>query len=228
MKTNVLVTFALTWTLAVTLFYSRLREHFSPVHTLQSQIEALQNRVREERFQRLLLSYQFADFRTEVATVLPGAIKKAGPGEKGYPLRTLASVVQEPSNDQLGFQTAHSVFQDGIREYNKGHYEQANDIFQALIQNHPYSDDVPKAMFLIVNGSFNIGENDQAIDYANQMLSLYPDNELTGYALIRIAKIYEDQGRHQDAANLYQTVMKSFSNPSLVMLAENKFRQEQN
>lgn len=227
MNTNVFVTFTMAWTLAATLFYSRLRQHFSPVHTLQARIEGLQSKVRHERFERLLLSYQFADFRNEVATLLPGAIKKKGPGEKSYPMRTLASVVQDQQNDSVGFQTADSVFQDGIRAYNNGKFEHAIDIFRSVINNHPYSDDVPKAMFLIVNASFNLGEDDQAIDTANQMLNLYPSSELTGYALIRIAKIYENKGRHEDAANIYKTVMKSFPDRGLASLAESKFRQEQ-
>jgi len=217
----------LAWTLAASLFYSRLRQHFSPVHVLNSRIVMLQHRVREERFERLLLSYQFADFRNEVATVLPEAIKKKGPGEKGYPLRTLASVTQDQQNDNIGFETADAVFQDGVQAYNSGKFEHAIDIFQSIISNHCYSDDVPKAMFLIVNASFNLGEDDQAIDYANQMLNLYPDSELTGYALIRVAKIYDDKGRHEDAANIYKTVMKSFPDRGLASLAETKFREEQ-
>lgn len=213
-------------TLALTLFYSRLRQHFSPVHALDARILALQYHVREERFKRLLLSYQFADFRNEVATLVPAAIKRAGPGEESYPQRMLASVVQDQTNPNLGFQTADAVFDQASRQFDKKHYNKANEIFVSLIRNHPYSDDVPKAMFLLVEGSYRVGEYDQAIKYANQMLDLFPENELTGYAMVRLGQIYEIKNRHADAADLYRTVMKSFSNPNLVQLAENHLRQE--
>ncbi len=226
MSSNVLVTFTLTMTLALTLFYSRLRQHFSPIHELHDQIEALQYRVRQQKFKTLLLSYEFADFKTEVATLLPSAIKKEGFGEKSYPQRMLASVVQDQSNDVLGFQTAQSLFNQASRQFNDKNYRAAISIFRSLINNHPYSYDVPKAMFLIVEGSFRLGKYSQAIAYANQMIDLFPANELTGYAMIRMAQIYQIKNRYKGAADIYRTVMKSFSNRELAQLAANGLRQE--
>ena len=42
------------------------------------------------------------------------------------------------------------------------------------------------------------------------MLNLYPESELTGFALLRMGKIYEFQDRREDAIDLYQTILRSF------------------
>src|SRR6185312_11489920 len=123
MSTNVLVTYTLTLTLALTVFYGRLREHFSPVHSLQAKIERLNGHIREERFLRLLASYQFADFKTEVATILPQAIHKKGAGEKSFQMRMLASVVEHHSNDVIGFEAAHMMFQKGSDFFDQKKYD---------------------------------------------------------------------------------------------------------
>jgi TolA-binding protein len=227
MSTNVLVTFCLTLTLGITIFYGQLREHFSPVHHLRAEVAHLNQRIREERFQNLLTSYQFADFKTEVATLLPGAIKEKGEGEKSFSQRMLASVVQSHSSDQAGFQRAQIEFEDGSRLFREKKYEEATRVFEDLIQHHPYSTDLPKAMFLIVESSFQTHQYDQLIQYANKMLDVYPDNELTGYALLRLGRIFEFQDRHQEAMDIYKTVIKTFPSRELASLADNALRAEQ-
>ncbi len=52
------------------------------------------------------------------------------------------------------------------------------------------------------------------------MIRLYPESELTGFALLRLAKIYEGRDRIEDAADIYRSVVSHFSQPELRRQAE--------
>jgi TolA-binding protein len=52
------------------------------------------------------------------------------------------------------------------------------------------------------------------------MISLYPENDLTGFALIRLGKIYENQERLEDAIDVYKAVLKSYPKVTLQKQAQ--------
>jgi hypothetical protein len=47
------------------------------------------------------------------------------------------------------------------------------------------------------------------------MVTVYPENELTGYALMRLGKIFEIQNRLEDAGDIYRAVLANFKQPAL-------------
>lgn len=208
----------------MTLFYAELREHFNPLDAFKEKVSHLEKRVKEERFNHLLTSYEFQDFRAYVGTILPSAIKQKGEGERSYPLRTLASVVQKHTNENLALSKAKSVFEEGKGLFRQKKYDAAIASFLILIKKHPYSAFVPEAMFLLVESNFVVRRYDQCIEYANKMLDIYPESELTGYALLRLGKIFEFQERYEDAGEIYKTVIRSFPNRDLASLASGQLR----
>jgi TolA-binding protein len=42
------------------------------------------------------------------------------------------------------------------------------------------------------------------------MVELFPQSELTGFALIRLGSIYQIQNRNEEAVDIYKTVMRSY------------------
>jgi TolA-binding protein len=227
MNTNILVVFILTLTLGMSYLYTSLREFYSPTKDLRHQVAALDEKVKTERFKHLVDSYEFAEFRNYVATILPEAIKEKGDGEKSFQLRSLASVVQNQSNENLAVEQAQMAFDTAKKYFREQKFEDSNRLFALMIKSHPYSAHVPEAMFLMVEGYFQLHQYDQALTAANKMIEVYPDNELTGYAMVRLGKIYEYQDRHEEAMDIYKTVIKSFPQRSLASVAENALRSEQ-
>jgi TolA-binding protein len=229
MNTNVFVVFSLCITLGLSYLYTELREFYSPAKRLSSEVHALEEKIREERFKRLLLSYEFQDFRNEVATVLPKAIRENGgdEAEKTFPMRSLASVVQSRSNENLNIEKARIIFSKAKKYFRDKKYSEASSAFANLIKSHPYSADLPEAMFLLVESQYQLHHLDICISWINQMIELYPDNELTGYAMVRLGKIFESQERHEEALDIYRTVLKSFPQRELAAAADNALRTEQ-
>ena len=52
------------------------------------------------------------------------------------------------------------------------------------------------------------------------MIRLYPESELTGFALLRLGKIYEGRDRIEDAAEIYRSVAFNFTQAELKRQAE--------
>lgn len=208
----------------MTYFYTELREYFSPVGHYVEKVSQLETKVKEERFKHLLTSYEFQDFRAHVGTLIPSAIKEKKSGEASYPLRTLASVVQKAGNEKLMLAKAKSIFEEGKVLFREQKYELATERFNEVIRSHPYSVHVPETLFLLVESHFTMRNYDQCIQYVNKMLDIYPESELTGYALLRLGKIYELQDRHSEAIEIYKTVLKSFPDRGIASLASSSLR----
>ncbi len=224
MNTNMFVAYILFLTCALTHFYAEVREYFNPLDQYKEKVTHLEERVQKERFKHLLTSYEFQDFRTHVATLLPEAIQKSGPGEKSYPLRTLASVVQKRVNEGLAITRANEIFESGKKLFREKKYDEAAERFQTVLEKHPYSAHIAEALFLSTESYFVLRKFDECVRLANKMLDVFPDNELTGYALLRLGKVYEFQERHEDAIEIYKTVMKVFPDRNLASLATAQLR----
>src|SRR5690606_34197364 len=102
-------------------------------------------------------------------------------------------------NEELSLSRAARVFENGKAAFRDKKYEQAAEQFRTVIQRHAYSAHVPEALFLLVESTFVLREFDECVRAANKLLDIYPDNELTGYALLRLGKVYEFQDRHEEA-----------------------------
>jgi TolA-binding protein len=58
------------------------------------------------------------------------------------------------------------------------------------------------------------------IEVIDGMMDLYPDSDLTGFAILRLGKIYENQDRIEDAIEMYKAVLKNYTDKSLVQQAQ--------
>jgi hypothetical protein len=72
--------------------YGAFRHHFNDADLFQEKILILRESVERERLRTRVAQEDMAVFRQQVASVIPEILKKEGKGEKGYPLRQLASV----------------------------------------------------------------------------------------------------------------------------------------
>lgn len=225
MNTQFFVAYILILTIGFTSFYAEVREFYTPVKMYQNKISSLELKIKKERFEHLLTSYEFIDFRTHVATLLPEKIKEKGPGEKSYQLRNLASVVQKSENDNISIIRGHRLFEDGKKFFRQKKYSEAVKAFSVLITRHSYSAHVPEALFLLAEASYVLRDYEDCNLYVNKLIDLFPDNELTGYAMIRLGKVFEEQQRFDNAIEIYQTVIKSFPKRNVASVANQSLKE---
>jgi TolA-binding protein len=93
-----------------------------------------------------------------------------------------------------------------------------------LLKSFPDSIHGPEARFLLVEGYFQSNDYEACIEVVEQMIRLYPESELTGFSLLRLAKIYERRDRIEDAAEIYRSISQNFTQAELKRQAELSLR----
>ena len=101
------------------------------------------------------------------------------------------------------FQRAKKLFRDK-------QFGLAARAFVEFIDKNPFSMDINEAFFLLSESYFQMDDYERCLTTVEKMIELFPESELTGYAMIRMGKIYEYQERPEEAVDIYQTVLLTF------------------
>jgi len=156
-------------------------------------------------------------FQQEVALLIPGAVNGS---PKAGELRSLASIIPRekmPLNFELG---PKELLAEGKKQVVAREFEGGTERLQRLIENYPSSFYQIEAQYLIIEAQFNQGNHDKVVDGVNRMVDLFPENRLTGYALLRLGGVFESRDRLEEALKVYRTILFSFpEEKSLVDLA---------
>lgn len=198
-----------------------LHVKMSPVTRLQKQLEVVERGRQVSEFRQQLAAHQLADYQQQVATLMPEALK--GKGEvDGYPLRQLASVIT--SSDSIQIERASSLFEKAKKSFREKLFEESNAMLVELITKYPDSVYVVEAHFLLSEGHFQLGELEASVETIEKMISLFPDSELTGFALLRLGRVFEKQDRLEDAADVYRAVLSNFKQNEITKQAQVSLR----
>ncbi|MCM2282452.1 MAG: tetratricopeptide repeat protein [Bdellovibrionaceae bacterium] len=219
MKKGIFLAHCLILATAFTQVYLYGRYKFSGVEQLRVRVGQLERDVDKERFRAMLAGHELAEYRSHVATLLPEAIERSKGHEEKYRLRTLASVVQAQDSDQLPLERASGLFEKGKTQFRDGSYEEAVGAFRELIERFPESIHIAEAHFLLAEAQFQMKEYEPCLATIESMITLFPESELTGFALLRLGKIYEYQDRLEDAVEVYRTILKSYGDQPLLTQA---------
>jgi TolA-binding protein len=192
--------------------YSASKTVFNDSRQIQKKLAAYKNKWEEERLKVGLIEYEMDAFKQHVATVLPN-FKKSG--AEDYPVRNIASLVQTPRIDRLQFEPASSLMAKGKKYFQEKDYLEANKLFRKITSRFPNSRYIIEAHFFLSEGSYLLGDYDETLRAVDQMVALYPESELTGFALVRLGNIFELQERFEDAAEIYQVIERTYPEPRL-------------
>lgn len=170
-------------------------------------------KLQRERFEKELAEARLRDLSQEVAAVLPAASDKKL-AAAGYDLRNLASTVREPAAVRLDLSAVQ--MESAKRLFSEKNYREAANGFEKVIRDYPASPQAVESYFLLAESSFLLREERKVVEIADLMVSQYPDNELTGFVLLRLGQINERNNRAEEAAEIYRLVGRNFKNTALV------------
>lgn len=193
--------------------HALFRESLSPAQDLHAQLTSLEKEKRAADFQVQLAQARLADYQQDIATLLPSALK----GTSAYPLRQLASVTFESEGFMM--ERASGLMEKGKAAFRDQNYAKAIQIFNEVIRKYPDSAHVAEAHFLAAESQFTTRDYESSIETIERMIDLFPENELTGFALLRLASIYEVQDRIEDAGDVYRAVLSHFKQPEILKQA---------
>lgn len=190
----------------------------NPAGYLREKLASVEKRRETAEFRSLILADQIAEYRQHVATFVPGAIK--GMNERdAYPLRQLASVASG-SGDMIRIERATGIFEGAKLAFRAKDFAKSSKVLESLIAKYPDSVHVAEAHFLLAESQYQLKDYSLAAHTIEKMIDLFPENDLTGFALLRLGHIYESQERLEDAGDIYRAVLENFKQPELVRQAK--------
>ena len=203
-------------TLGSMLFLAEMRHQLNGADEQRQLAVFWKKRVAVEQLNKALIHDRFADFKQEVALLIPDAYSDQQRVEDKNKLRDLASVIpHEKLKIQLGV-TADRLLKEGKDSVIARDYDKGIKSLQKLIDTYPDSHHNVEAHYLIMEAYFNMHKTDQALKLIDAMVELFPENRLTGFALLKLGGIYERQSRHEEALYTYRIILSSFSDKNLI------------
>lgn len=228
MKTEVFLVSCWIFTAVIMQGYWAFKFHFNNPEQYQGIIADLKAQVAREQLKNILLHEEKEDFRQEVLAILPEVLHQRGQGERGYPLRTLASVVSTTNlmaeSLSASEKMAHTLLERGKLYFRNHQWGEARGIFQELISRYGFSIHAVEAHFLLAETYYKLGQFYDCVKIIHSMLAQYPHSELTGFAMLRLAEVSAAENRIDEARETYRTILRSFPNRDLASQALDSLR----
>lgn len=224
MKLSPFLSLCLLMTLLWMQFYAAVRETFNGNSELKSEIHHLRAELKTEKLNADLEAEEFLEFRQHVATLMPNVLRQKGQGEEGYVFRSLASTISKADSSKLRATIAKTLFEKGKEHYRKKEFAKANRAFKQIVDKFGYTPYVTEAYFLMAEGYYQSDEMEECTHVIQQMIELFPAHELTGFAMVRLGRIYETQNRNEEAVDIYRTVLRSFPQRDVASQARSSLR----
>jgi TolA-binding protein len=224
MKLSVFLAYMLVLTAGCMQFYAAVRETFNGNSEYKAEIARLHYQIKENRIAHALDKEQFLEFRQYVATLMPETLKQKGQGEAGYPIRGLASVVSNGDATQIRAAIAKTLFERGKVYFRDKKFDKAIHNFQQIVDHFGYTPYVRESYFLMAESRFQQSDYEDCTQIIHRMVDLFPSDELTGFALVRLGRIYQIQNRTEDAVDIYKTVLRTFPQRDVASQAKASLR----
>lgn len=191
--------FCLALAAALAHSYSLFTAYFSPERDLVRKVAELESNVEREALKRSLAEARLQDYRFQVAAVLP----KNNPG-----MRAIASVSVEPTKQM---DLSGLLLERGKAAFNQKDYSAAIAAFRELVEKYPTSPHVTMSHFFLAESYVLISKPEDALDEIQFMMKHFPEDEKTGFIMLRMGQILEDRERYAEAAEVYRTIQREFA-----------------
>ena len=191
----------------ITHSWSMIRDYFSPVHEYKKQVEVLNSEIQRQKLRTAIAYSQLTDLKGEYAQILPPSNKKME-SDSDYRLSQLSSAVRIPASVNLELS---SVVMSRAKDlFKKKDYVNASIEFRRMIEKYPMSPQVVEAHFLLTESYFLSTQLNEAMDVIDKMITQYPENELTGFVMLRMGQILQERKRPAEAQEIYKLIIKEF------------------
>jgi TolA-binding protein len=193
--------------IGITLFrvHSHFNERYNGQHFYEQKVALMQNKIDQADLEKALVEKQQFDYQQSVAMQLPDLIKK-----DSYNARNIASVINaEPG--KLAFDQVPEKLSQAKNFFNIGKFDEVETLLEEIYKNKPEHPLAPESVFLLMEAKHFLGKREEAADIIQNMVRLYPESYLTGYALLRLAEYFVQEGDEDRAKYLYKFIGEKFS-----------------
>lgn len=209
-QNSLFLVFSLSLVAGVMSVYAVFVGHFNGHEQYEARLALMKKEIEKEKFANSLLVYQLKDFQQSVAQVLPENKKL----QANYELQNLASVVRSPASDE-SIDLSGAYYEKGKSFFNAADYDKAVKEFRSLLTKYPLSKHSVEARFFIAESYFLKKDFQNSLSEIDQMVTQYPQHELTGFILLRMGQISEFNNQTEEAAEIYKAVSQNFKSEDL-------------
>lgn len=197
--------------------YDLFKGYFSPEKEQRLRISQLERKVSEKTIQLAQAQMQYIDLQQELAQTLP-PLDNIEKSVRKFPVRNIASISQVKID---GIDMSSAVMERAKAEFRNKDYQLAIQSFKSMVEKYPGSVKVAEAHFFIAEGLFLLQKYPDCLEVIEKMMTQFPENELTGFIMLRMGQILQVKNRSEEAAEVFKTVADNFrSNYELKSQAE--------
>lgn len=193
--------------------YALFQGHFGENSEAHFIAEAAKRELQEEKFRRVLAENRLRDFSQDVAAVLPPEGSRRL-GKVGEELREFSTQLRLPAAERLDLSGV--LFGRAKDLFAEKKYDQAAKTFERMLLEYPLSRHAIEARFFLAESAYLNRDYELCLETVDFMVEQYPEHELTGFAMIRLAQISEQSNRFEEASEIYQAILGHFRHEVLL------------
>lgn len=190
--------------------YFEFKSHYSGLKESRHEVGSLKRELQRAMVRTSVVQYQFDLFRQQIAKVLPGEMKSSTP-ELRTQQRGLASIVQKPPEEFLMLAQFETTVEELKRLFEERQYKQVIRKAKAMLELNPVSPSLAVVYFMLAESYYQTNEIDACLSVAQQMIQLFPEEEKTGYVMLRVGLFLKEKNRLEEARNMFGLVSHAFA-----------------
>jgi TolA-binding protein len=202
------ITLVLVLTIGLVQMNHVFHEYYSDSKDLKEELSVRQAQIEREKLKWAMLNNQLEDFRTSVAQVIPNYQKNAN-YEQRYALGKLTASIRNPASVEP-VDLSNQLMAKGKEQFSKQEFAKATVSFKQAIERFPASANTLEGQFLLAESYFLSSQLDPCLDVIHLMMVQYPDQEMTGYIMLRMGLIFQSRKQNAEAMEVYKTVISNF------------------
>lgn len=190
---------------------SYFNERYSGVHYYEEKAKEISYQLEQDKISLAKLEQKQLMYQQNLAGYLPELQK-----ENSYVARNIASTI---SKDSLELKKDFTQdFEKAKKYFVEGNFQSAVDILKIIEPEVNGLVIAPEVDYLLMESYHQLKNKKKVFEYIENMLHLYPEAHLSGYALIRLGDYYIDEGENRKAADCFQLAVENFSFDEQIVL----------
>lgn len=184
-----------------------VKQDFSGQKKNQQLVNFWKQQVARIQLDMALQKNEHEIFQQEVALLIP---QKNLQGPNTGAVRSLASVIPREKSPLTIEMSPRELLRQGKQKVVERDFKRGLSLLDRLITSYPSSLYQVEARYLTIEANFNQGHHSEVVSDVEKMVELFPENRLTGYALLRLGGVFESQDRLEEALKIYRTILYAF------------------
>jgi len=216
------------WILVLQVFwigvYSLASKYFEPADRSHFKIAALEKKIHHDAFIMAQMQINFGEYKDSVAAA---GVRINEDTKWTDTQREVASVFADSKykiKPELQI-WGNREFEKGKKYFLAGNYQEATEVFERFIKNNSENSNLPQATYLLGESYVYLNENESALRTIDLLITQFPETELAGYAMVRLGKIFDQQSRPEEAAEMFNVVINEYPKSNAAVLARKSLKE---